>query len=136
MLGRITTALGDTPERRGTSHDPIPSVASRPGLALALGATPAATAQTADGLTPAVEDICTKWGLSGQVNGLCKAYCEAMDCDDASPHRVAMSPGCFRRSPDQSDSPGAAPRRERAAPRPSPHDRVDPAGQTGESDES
>jgi len=54
-------------------------------LALALGLAGAASAQTPDGATPAVEDICTKWGLTGQVNGLCKAYCEAMDCDDASP---------------------------------------------------
>ena len=40
---------------------------------------------TADGLTPAVEDICTKWGFTGKVNGLCNAYCEAMDCDSAEP---------------------------------------------------
>ena len=36
---------------------------------------------TPDGLTPAAEDICTKWGFSGSVKGLCNAYCEAMDCD-------------------------------------------------------
>ena len=42
-------------------------------------------AQTPDGITPAVEDICTKWGYTGKVNGLCKAYCEAMDCDSANP---------------------------------------------------
>ena len=49
---------------------------------------------TADGLTPAVEDICTKWGFSGKVNGLCNAYCEAMDCD--SPERQASEQACTR----------------------------------------
>jgi hypothetical protein len=58
---------------------------------LALGLAGAASAQTPDGATPASEDICTKWGLSGQVNGLCKAYCEAMDCDDASPQASAQA---------------------------------------------
>ena len=35
-------------------------------------------AQTADGLTPAVEQDCDD--LSGAAFGLCTAYCEAMDC--------------------------------------------------------
>jgi hypothetical protein len=52
-------------------------------------ATPSAYAQgTLDGETPAVEDICTQWaqwGFTGKVNGLCNAYCEAMDCDAAEP---------------------------------------------------
>ena len=52
-------------------------------LALAF-ATPS-HAQTADGATPAEEDICTKWGMTGKVNGLCNAYCKAMDCDSAEP---------------------------------------------------
>jgi len=42
-------------------------------------------AQTPDGETPAIEDICAAWGLSGKVQGLCNAYCEAMDCDALSP---------------------------------------------------
>lgn len=49
---------------------------------------------TADGLTPAVEDICTKWGFQGKVNGLCNAYCEAMDCDTAAPQ--ASPQACTR----------------------------------------
>jgi hypothetical protein len=52
-------------------------------------AAPSAYAQGAhDGETPAVEDICTQWaewGFTGKVNGLCNAYCEAMDCDAAEP---------------------------------------------------
>ena len=51
-------------------------------------------AETADGLTPAVEDICTKWGYTGKVNGLCKAYCEAMDCDADYP--LASQTACDR----------------------------------------
>jgi hypothetical protein len=38
---------------------------------------------TADGLPPAMEDICDM--TTGKANGLCVAYCEAMDCDSASP---------------------------------------------------
>ena len=34
---------------------------------------------TPDGVTPAVEDICS--GLQGAAYGLCNAYCEAQDCD-------------------------------------------------------
>ena len=49
---------------------------------------------TADGLTPSAEDICTKWGYSGQVNGLCNAYCEAMDCDSPTPQ--ASDQACTR----------------------------------------
>jgi hypothetical protein len=46
---------------------------------------PPVLAQTPDGLTPAVEDICTKWDFTGKTLGLCNAYCEAMDCDDLNP---------------------------------------------------
>jgi hypothetical protein len=46
---------------------------------------------TADGATPAAEDICTKWGFSGAVKGLCNAYCEAMDCDDDAPQASAQA---------------------------------------------
>jgi len=53
-----------------------------------------AMAQTPDGETPAGEDICTQWGYSGKVNGLCKAYCEAMDCDAAIPQ--ASQTACDR----------------------------------------
>jgi hypothetical protein len=62
------------------------------GLALVLA--PASVAQTADGVTPAVEDICTKWGFTGKINGLCNAYCEAMDCDAAEPQ--ASEQACTR----------------------------------------
>ncbi len=44
----------------------------------------AALAQTPDGETPAMEDVCD--GLSGAAFGACNAYCEAMDCDSANPH--------------------------------------------------
>jgi hypothetical protein len=54
----------------------------------------AAGAGTPDGLPPAVEDICTKWGFSGKVNGLCNAYCEAMDCDSA--YQQASDQACNR----------------------------------------
>lgn len=64
-----------------------------PTLVLLLALATGAGAQTADGQTPAVEDICTKWGLSGQVNGLCKAYCEAMDCDDPNPQASEQACG-------------------------------------------
>jgi len=47
------------------------------GLFLFLGTT--SHAQTPDGETPAVEDVCE--GYAGQAYGLCNAYCEAMDCD-------------------------------------------------------
>jgi hypothetical protein len=64
-------------------------------LGLAMLATSAAYAQgTPDGETPAAEDICTKWGFTGKVNGLCNAYCEAMDCGDANPQ--ASDQACDR----------------------------------------
>lgn len=43
-------------------------------------------AQTADGETPAEEDVCASAGLEGPLKGLCNAYCEAMDCDSANPY--------------------------------------------------
>jgi hypothetical protein len=49
---------------------------------------------TPDGVTPAVEDICTRWGFTGKVNGLCNAYCEAMDCDWPTPQ--ASDKACTR----------------------------------------
>ena len=49
-------------------------------LALILGPAGAASAQgTPDGVTPAVEAICSD--LRGASFGLCVAYCEANDCD-------------------------------------------------------
>jgi hypothetical protein len=64
-------------------------------LGLAVLATSAVYAQgTPDGETPAEEDICTKWGFSGAANGLCTAYCEAMDCDAAEPQ--ASEQACTR----------------------------------------
>jgi len=62
------------------------------GLAVALAI--ASHAQTPDGETPAAEDICTLWGMTGKVNGLCNAYCEAMDCDAAEPQ--ASEQACTR----------------------------------------
>jgi len=53
-------------------------------IALSMFSLPS-MAQTPDGVTPADEDICTQWGYSGKLNGLCKAYCEAMDCDAEIP---------------------------------------------------
>jgi hypothetical protein len=49
-----------------------------------LALVPASQAQTADGQTPAVEDVCD--GQIGALWGLCVAYCEAMDCDFDYPH--------------------------------------------------
>jgi len=45
---------------------------------------PTTWAQTADGDTPAEEDVCD--GQVGAAFGLCNAYCEAMDCDSDSPN--------------------------------------------------
>ena len=47
-------------------------------------------AQTTDGQTPSQEMVCD--GLSGDAFGLCTRYCEAMDCDDASP--LASATAC------------------------------------------
>jgi len=51
------------------------------GLLVYLPST--AITQTADGETPAEEDVCD--GLSGRSYGLCNAYCEAMDCESSDP---------------------------------------------------
>ena len=51
-------------------------------LALAFSPATVAVAQgegTPDGVTPAVEDVCT--GMKGAAFGLCVAFCEANDCD-------------------------------------------------------
>lgn len=61
-------------------------------IVLATG-TPS-SAQTADGMTPAEENICFTWGFTGKVSGLCTAYCEAMDCDSVSPQ--ASDQACDR----------------------------------------
>ena len=42
----------------------------------------------------AEEDICTLWGFTGKINGLCNAYCEAMDCDAVEPQ--ASEQACTR----------------------------------------
>jgi hypothetical protein len=61
-------------------------------LGLSILTTPAAFAEgTPDGEPPAVEDICTKWGFSGAVNGLCNAYCQAMDCDATTPQASELA---------------------------------------------
>ncbi len=52
-------------------------------LALILILIPTATgAQTPDGRTPAVETYCDEY--SGRKFGICNAWYEAMDCDDAA----------------------------------------------------
>jgi hypothetical protein len=62
---------------------------------LSVLATSSAYAQgTPDGETPAAEDICTLWGFTGKINGLCNAYCEAMDCDADEPQ--ASDQACTR----------------------------------------
>lgn len=48
-------------------------------MAAAFCVTTVAQAQTADGETPAEENICD--GQSGRAFGICNAYCEAKDCD-------------------------------------------------------
>lgn len=50
-----------------------------------------ARAQTPDGETPAVEDVCSVAGLTGALKGLCNAYCEAMDCDSNDPRASARA---------------------------------------------
>jgi hypothetical protein len=52
------------------------------------------TAGTLDGQTPAAEDTCSQYGYTGKLNGLCNAYCEAMDCDSDNPH--ASKEACER----------------------------------------
>jgi len=64
-------------------------------LGLVMLTTSVAYAQgRSDGETPAAEDICTLWGFTGAINGLCNAYCESMDCDDAEP--LASEQACTR----------------------------------------
>lgn len=61
-------------------------------LALSLLVAGAAVAQptppeqfgTPDNMTPAMEDVCDE--TTGKANGLCVAYCEAMDCDSENPN--------------------------------------------------
>ena len=49
-------------------------------LALAFAPASVAVAHgTRDGVTPAVEEVCT--GIKGAAFGLCVAFCEANDCD-------------------------------------------------------
>jgi hypothetical protein len=62
------------------------------GLALFLTAPTKSQAQTPDGQTPAEESVCE--GLSGAAQGLCNAYCEAMDCSSAFPS--ASDDACSR----------------------------------------
>jgi len=57
-----------------------------------LAAWSPATASTPDGQTPSQETVCDQ--EQGAAYGLCTAYCEAMDCDSASPH--ASETGCSR----------------------------------------
>jgi hypothetical protein len=81
-----TEAACEPIDQRGVER---PQDGDRDGIARCdIGAyelLPAAGTSTPDGLTPAGDDICTKWGFSGKINSLCNAYCEAMDCDSANP---------------------------------------------------
>jgi hypothetical protein len=47
-----------------------------------ISTAPITMAQTPDGETPAVEEVCD--GLEGKAYGLCNAYCEAKDCEEAA----------------------------------------------------
>jgi hypothetical protein len=63
---------------------------------LLLGLAMLITSVAYAGVTPpAFEDICTKWGFTGKINGLCNAYCEAMNCD-AGEHAQASEQACTR----------------------------------------
>ena len=55
------------------------SIVSLLAILATLGWAGLASAQTADGSTPAEETVCEAFG--GAAWGLCNAYCEAMDCD-------------------------------------------------------
>jgi hypothetical protein len=48
-------------------------------IGIMMGGAGALQAQTADGFTPAEEEVCDIF--SGAAFGLCNAYCEAMDCE-------------------------------------------------------
>ena len=65
-----------------------------PCIAIGLVLSSPVSAQTPDGETPAQETICETWGFQGKVQGLCNAYCEAMDCDDPNPQ--ASDQACSR----------------------------------------
>jgi hypothetical protein len=59
-------------------------------FALVLFGAFGAFAKTPDGQPPSQETVCDN--ESGAAYGLCNAYCEAMDCDDAGKH--ASDAGC------------------------------------------
>lgn len=61
-------------------------------LALSFGLAFSVSANTPDGQTPSEEELCSDY--EGRLFGLCNAYCEAMDCDSASPH--ASDQACER----------------------------------------
>lgn len=56
-------------------------------LIVASAGMAAAQFGTPDGLPPALEEVCDM--TTGKANGLCVAYCEAMDCDSESPNANA-----------------------------------------------
>ena len=58
-------------------------------FALLLICSGIAVAQTPDLLTPSEETICDT--ETGAAFGLCNAYCEAMDCDSATPQASATA---------------------------------------------
>jgi hypothetical protein len=94
-----TEAACEPIDQRGVER---PQDGDRDGIARCdIGAyelLPAAGTSTPDGLTPAGDDICTKWGFSGKINSLCNAYCEAMSSDwetrRSPPARMWMTTLC------------------------------------------
>lgn len=67
---------------------------------------------TPDDMTPAMEDICDE--TTGKANGLCVAYCEAMDCDSENPNANATA--CIRVGENFTRLTGELPPCERACP--------------------
>lgn len=58
-------------------------------LIIARAGAAAAQFGTPDGLPPVLEAVCD--GTTGKANGLCVAFCEAMDCDSAAPQANAAA---------------------------------------------
>lgn len=67
---------------------------------------------TPDNLPPPMEDICNM--TTGAANGLCVAYCEAMDCDSDNPH--ASEKACTKTAENFTRITGEMPPCERVCP--------------------
>jgi len=83
LLAFVTAASAQTAISAQSIQDFINSVQS--------GSVPSGQG-TPDGVPPSGETICA--GQVGAAHGLCTAYCEAMDCDSASPQ--ASSTACAK----------------------------------------